>query len=104
MATWLSVIAIRPCEAMALSRIDIPLARAPARELPFLTSASPGNPDTFLTLLGPNGVVLITDDDSGGDTNSRIPGGNRGLTLGLPGTYTIEVTPFDTRAVPGHIL
>ncbi len=58
------------------------------------TSASPGNPDTFLTLLGPNGVVLITDDDSGGGTNSRIPGGNRGLTLGLPGTYTIEVTPF----------
>ena len=38
--------------------------------------------------------MLITDDDSGGGTNSRIPGGNRGLTLGLPGTYTIEVTPF----------
>ena len=58
------------------------------------TSAPAGNPDTFLSLLGPNGVVLLTDDDSGGGTNSRIPGGNRTLTLGLPGTYTIEVTPF----------
>jgi hypothetical protein len=53
-----------------------------------------GNPDTFLTLLGPNGVVLLTDDDSGGGTNSRIPGGNQALTLGLNGTYIIEVTPF----------
>ena len=59
-------------------------------------SPSPGSPDMFLTLLGPNGVVLITDDDSGGGTNSRIPGGNRGLILGLPGIYTIEVTPFNT--------
>jgi hypothetical protein len=59
-----------------------------------LTNAPVGNPDTFLTLLGPNGVVLLTDDDSGGGTNSRIPGGNRSLTLGLPGTYTIEVTGF----------
>ena len=61
------------------------------------TDASPGNPDTFLALLGPNGVVLLTDDDSGGGTtNSRIPGGTRGLTLGLAGTYTIEVTAFTT--------
>ena len=60
-----------------------------------LTAAPVGNPDTFLTLLGPNGVVLITDDDSGGGTtNSRIPGGDKFLTLGLAGTYTIEVTGF----------
>ena len=54
--------------------------------------------DTFLTLLGPNGVVLLTDDDSGAgaNQNSRIPGGNRDLLLGVGGTYTIEVTPFDT--------
>ncbi|HEU4766229.1 MAG TPA: Calx-beta domain-containing protein, partial [Pyrinomonadaceae bacterium] len=59
------------------------------------TAAPAGNPDTFLTLLGPNGVVLITDDDSGGGTtNSRIPGGDKFLTLGLAGTYTIEVTGF----------
>ena len=58
------------------------------------TAPSPGDPDTFLTLLGPNGVVLLVDDDSGGQTNSRIPGGNQSLTLGLPGSYTIEVTGF----------
>ncbi|HET8783516.1 MAG TPA: M12 family metallo-peptidase [Pyrinomonadaceae bacterium] len=61
------------------------------------TSATSGNPDTFLTLLDPRGVVLLTDDDSGGAiTNSRIPGGNRSLTLGVAGTYTFEVTGFLT--------
>jgi Metallo-peptidase family M12/Calx-beta domain/Reprolysin family propeptide/Bacterial pre-peptidase C-terminal domain len=58
------------------------------------SAASAGNPDTFLTLLGPNGVVLLNDDDSGGGQNSRIPGGNSSVPLGLPGTYTIEVTAF----------
>ncbi len=60
------------------------------------TNATTGNPDTFLTLLDPRGVVLITDDDSGGGvTNSRIPG-NQLLTLGVAGTYTFEVTGFLT--------
>jgi hypothetical protein len=68
-----------------------------------LTTAPIGNPDTFLTLLGPNGVVLITDDDSGGgQTNSRIPGGDKFLTLGLAGTYTIEVSGFDTSDVGAY--
>ena len=52
--------------------------------------------DTFLTLLGPNGVVLLNDDDSGGGSNARIPGGNTNLTLGLTGTYTIEASTFDS--------
>ena len=60
-----------------------------------ITLSSP-NVDTFLTLLGPNGVVLLNDDDSGGGTNSRIPGGNTNLTLGLAGTYTIEVSTYDS--------
>jgi len=60
------------------------------------TAASIGNPDTFLTLIGPNGVVILNDDDSGGGQNSRIPGGKSSLPLGLPGTYTIEVTAFST--------
>ncbi|HKG80039.1 MAG TPA: M12 family metallo-peptidase, partial [Pyrinomonadaceae bacterium] len=60
------------------------------------TAAAVGNPDTFLTLLGPNGVVVLNDDDSGGGQNSRIPGGKSSLPLGLPGTYTIELTAFDT--------
>ena len=65
------------------------------------TNAPIGAPDTFLALLGPNGVVLLTDDDSGGNTNSRIPGGNQGLILGLAGTYTIEVTPFTSGGTLG---
>ena len=60
-----------------------------------ITLSSP-SADTFLTLLGPNGLVLLTDDDSGGGTNSRLPGGNSNMTLGLPGTYTIEAGTFDS--------
>jgi Reprolysin family propeptide./Reprolysin (M12B) family zinc metalloprotease./Calx-beta domain./Bacterial pre-peptidase C-terminal domain. len=62
----------------------------------FISLSSPNAPDTdtFLTLIGPNGVVLLNDDDSGGLTNSRIPGGNGLLPLGLPAQYTIEVTTF----------
>ena len=37
---------------------------------------------------------MLADDDSGGVTNSRIPGGTGSLTLGLPGTYIIEATLF----------
>ncbi|HEU4509583.1 MAG TPA: M12 family metallo-peptidase, partial [Pyrinomonadaceae bacterium] len=67
------------------------------------TAAPAGNPDTFLTLLGPDGVVLLTDDDSGGgQTNSRIPGGDKFLTLGLAGTYIIEVTGFDPSDVGAY--
>ena len=58
------------------------------------TNAALGDPDTFLVLLDPNGDALLTDDDSGGGSNSRIPGGNRSLTLGLSGVYTIEVSGF----------
>lgn len=72
------------------------------QKIAVVTDAPVGNPDTFLTLLGPNGVVLLTDDDSGGGTNSRIPGGNRSLTLGLPGTYTIEVTGFDPASLGAY--
>ena len=57
--------------------------------------------NTFLTLIGPNGAVLLNDDNSGGGQNSRIPGGTGMLTAGLPGTYTIEVgslTPGQTGA------
>jgi Metallo-peptidase family M12/Domain of unknown function (DUF4214)/Reprolysin family propeptide len=49
--------------------------------------------DAFLTLIGPNGAVLLNDDDSGGGQNSRIPGGGM-WTAGLAGTYTIEVSSF----------
>jgi metallopeptidase family M12-like protein/pre-peptidase/uncharacterized protein DUF4214 len=65
-----------------------------------LSSSNAPTTDTFLTLMGPNGVVLLTDDDSGGSTNSRIPGGPGTLTLGLPGTYIIEVNTFDGELGP----
>ncbi|HLA09308.1 MAG TPA: M12 family metallo-peptidase, partial [Pyrinomonadaceae bacterium] len=54
--------------------------------------------DAFLTLIGPDGAVLLNDDDSGGGTNSRIPGGTSTLRLGVAGTYTIEVTAFTSGA------
>ncbi|HEY0728340.1 MAG TPA: DUF4214 domain-containing protein, partial [Pyrinomonadaceae bacterium] len=57
----------------------------------FAISLQSGNFNTFMTLIGPNGAVLINDDNSGGGQNSRIPGGNGMMTAGLPGTYTIEV-------------
>jgi hypothetical protein len=71
-----------------------------------LTLSSPNAPttDTLLTLIGPNGAVILTDDDSGGLTNSRIPGGNGFLTLGLSGTYIVEVGTFDNGAVGPYSL
>jgi hypothetical protein len=68
------------------------------------TAAVNGNPDTFLTLFGPNGVVILNDDDSGGGQNSRIPGGTSSLPLGLPGTYLIEVTAFSTSQTGSYSL
>jgi subtilisin len=49
--------------------------------------------DTFLHLIGPNGAVLATDDDSGDGSNSRIPASGL-LTLPSNGTYTIQATSF----------
>ena len=63
------------------------------------------NADPFISLIGPNGVVLLTDDDSGGGTNSRLPGGQGFLTLGLPGTYIIEASfcgPSSSGCAPGQ--
>jgi hypothetical protein len=60
--------------------------------------------DTFVTLIGPNGNILLTDDDSGGGTNSRIPGGSGMLTLGLSGTHTIEVSSFGVQQTGAYSL
>jgi len=45
--------------------------------------------DPYLTLLGPDGTVLATDDDSGGLYNSRIT-----LTLAESGTYLIIASRY----------
>ena len=60
--------------------------------------------DPFLTLIGPHGAVLLNDDDSGGGTNSRVPGGTGMLTLGLPGTYIIEVSSFSSNQLGTYAL
>ncbi len=65
-----------------------------------------GSVDTFVSLIGPNGVVVINDDDSGGvsSISSRIPGGTGMLPLGIAGTYIIEVTEFDAGATGNYSL
>ena len=56
---------------------------------------SSGVVDSFLTLIGPNGVVILNDDDGGGRPNSRIAGGAGALPLLLSGTYIVEASTYD---------
>ena len=54
--------------------------------------------DAYLTILGPNGeIILENDDESNTNQNSRIPNAGYNYQIGLPraGTYTIEVTSYD---------
>lgn len=46
--------------------------------------------DPLLTLIGPSGDLLATDDDSGGGTNARIR-----YTLPTTGNYTLIASRFD---------
>lgn len=48
--------------------------------------------DTYLYLIGPNGVIIAQDNNGGGGTNSRIPPGSGLFPLPSNGTYIIEVT------------
>ncbi len=48
--------------------------------------------DTYLYLIGPNGAVIAENDDGGGGTNSRIPGGVGFFALPASGQYIAEVT------------
>ncbi|MET0623332.1 MAG: Calx-beta domain-containing protein, partial [Pyrinomonadaceae bacterium] len=56
--------------------------------------------DTYLYLYAPNGTLAASDDDGGGNTNSRIPAVSGAFTLPATGTYTIEATSF-TSGVTG---
>jgi len=51
--------------------------------------------DTYLYLIGPNGNVVASDDDSAGNLNSRIPA-TGSFTLQQSGTFIIEATTFDS--------
>ena len=50
--------------------------------------------DPFLELLTPDGAILTSDDDSGGDLQPLI----RGVVLPASGTYTIRVRAFGEEA------
>ena len=61
------------------------------------------NFDTFLFLLGPNGLEV--DDDDGGDGfNSRIPADSGFFTLPSSGTYTILANSFAPNITGGYTL
>jgi hypothetical protein len=60
--------------------------------------------DGFLALMGPDGRVVFVDDDGAGLGNARIPGTGGWLTLGLAGTYVIEVTSFPGGAAGAYLL
>ncbi len=48
--------------------------------------------DAFLQLIDPDGVVVMSDDDGGFDTNSRIPANSGYYTISKSGNYMIEVS------------
>ncbi len=54
--------------------------------------------DTYLQILDSNGAVIVNDDDSGGETNSRID-----RVFGA-GTYVIEATSYSPEATGAYSL
>ncbi len=50
--------------------------------------------DTFMGLTGPDGAFALSDDDGGGNLNSRLPTLHGVTTLPQTGIYTIEATTF----------
>jgi hypothetical protein len=56
--------------------------------------------DTFLTLTGPDGAILLTDDDSGGDGNARIVE----FTLPTDGEYSIRVDSYNLISTGAYTL
>ncbi len=51
--------------------------------------------DTYLYLLNSSGQIIAENDDSGGNTNSRIPATSGFFTLPADGTYSIWATSYD---------
>lgn len=52
--------------------------------------------DSFVTLRGPSGNFIASDDDGGGGRNSRIPATSGTFTIpaGISGAYVVEVTSY----------
>ncbi len=60
--------------------------------------------DSYLYLRNPSGVVITSNDDGGGGTNSRIPATSGNFTLSASGTYIIEVTSYSTSRTGAYSL
>lgn len=60
--------------------------------------------DTYVYLRNPSGMVIASNDDGGGGTNSRIPAtsGNFTIPVGATGTYVIEVTSYSSFATGSY--
>jgi alpha-tubulin suppressor-like RCC1 family protein len=65
-----------------------------------------GSFDTFVNLKNPSGLVIASNDDGGGGTNSRIPATSGSFTIpaGATGTYVIEVTSYSSLATGSYSL
>ena len=68
----------------------------------YAVSLQSGDFDTWLSLLGPDGDLIASNDDSGGTSNSRVV-----FVAETAGTHTIEVSSwgdFQTGAYTAHLL
>ncbi len=54
--------------------------------------------DSYVYLKNPSGTVIASDDDGGGNRDSRIPASSGTFTIpaGATGTYVVEVTSYST--------
>ena len=81
----------------ATSKGDVYMFQGAAGQTVTITMT--GGSDTFLNLIGPEGTVVASDDDSGGATNSRIV-----LRLATAGAYRIEATAFSASGLCTYTL
>jgi alpha-tubulin suppressor-like RCC1 family protein len=60
--------------------------------------------DSYVYLKSPAGTVLVSNDDGGGGTNSRIPATSGTYTVPATGTYIIEVTSYSAQITGAYTL
>lgn len=77
---------------------------APGQQITVLLTSSAF--DSYVYLKNPSGAVIASDDDGGGNRNSRIPASSGTFTIpaGVAGTYVIEVTSYSTMQVGNYLL
>lgn len=57
-----------------------------------------------MTMIGPEGTAIAENDDSNGETNSRIPDDGTLFVLPSSGTYIIEVSSFSANTTGNYTL